>query len=69
MLGISQEELAVSAGVSAQTVINFEMEKHVPREDTLMRIQAALEERGCIFANGNRPTVTIDLSRAKPHVR
>ena len=64
MLRLSLEDLAAEAGVSAATIQNFEVGRHEPREDTLMRIQAALEARGIKFRNGDRPTVTLDKAKA-----
>lgn len=65
MLKMSQEELATAAGVGIQSVKRFEAGRIEPREDTIMRIQAALEERGIVFSNGDKPGVTLDLSRAR----
>lgn len=65
MLGWSQQDLAAASGIAVQTIANFEAERHTPREETLMRIQAALEERGIVFSNGNSPTVKLDPSRVK----
>lgn len=69
MLGLSQEDLATAAGVGVQTVIGFEMGTRSLREDTLLRIQAALEERGIVFTNGDEPGVKFVESRVKPHLR
>ena len=69
MLSMSREDLAVAAGVSPLTIFKFEQEKVEPKEETLMRIQAALEERGIVFTNGNTPGVKYDESRIKPHLR
>ena len=46
MLRLSLEDLAAEAGVSAATIQNFEVGRHEPREDTLMRIQAAGDDHG-----------------------
>lgn len=69
MLGLSQEDLARAAGVGIQTVIHFELGDRSPREDTIMRIQAALEDRGIVFTNGDEPGVKFVESRIKPHLR
>lgn len=65
MLRMSAEELGALAGVSGQTIQNFEVGRHTPTEDTLLRLQAALEERGIIFTNGDSPGVKLDRSRAR----
>ena len=65
MLGMSQQDLAAASGVAVQTIANFEAERHTPREETLYRIQAALEDRGIVFSNGNSPTVKLDPQRIK----
>lgn len=55
---MSQVELAEAAGVSADTVNRFERGKTPPlKEDSLLRIQAALEHCGIEFLNGGRPGV------------
>lgn len=64
MLHISQADLAQAAGISEDTIRFFEKGRTTPREETLLRIQAALEERGIIFTNGDRPGVILDRSRA-----
>ncbi len=66
MLRMSQADLAKVSGVSENTINNFEGGRTSSlREETLWRIQTALEERGIIFHNGGRPTVTLDRSIAK----
>jgi DNA-binding XRE family transcriptional regulator len=58
LLGMSQVDLAEAAGVSADTVNRFEREKAPPlKEDSLWRIQAALEQCGIEFMNSGRPGV------------
>ena len=66
MLRMSQADLARVSGVSENTINNFESGRtSALREETLWRIQTALEERGIIFHNGGRPSVTLDRSIAK----
>lgn len=69
LLNLSQQELADAAGVGIQTVYSLEGDKHTPREDTLMRLQAALEERGIVFLNGESPGVRLDPTRIRPPLR
>lgn len=58
LLGMSQADLAEAAGVSADTVNRFEREKTPPlKEDSLWRIQTALEQCGIEFMNSGRPGV------------
>lgn len=64
MLRMSLAELASAAGVNEATIRNFEAGRNVPREDTLWKLQAALEQRGIIFSNGDKPTVTLDRSKS-----
>lgn len=59
MLGLSQAELADAAGVSENTIRFFESGKNIPKEDTLWRIQAALERMGIEFMNGDSPGVRL----------
>lgn len=64
MLKMSRAELAAAAGVAEKTIWNFEEGGRVPHDDTLLKIQDALERRGIIFHNGGKPTVTLDSERA-----
>ena len=69
MLRMSQEDLAEAAGVGVRSIRRFELGEVEPREDTMMRIQAALEDRGIVFTNGDEPGVKFVESRVKPHLR
>ena len=65
MLKMSQADLAAAAGVSENTIRFFESGRTTNlRDETLWRIQTALEQRGIIFHNGGTPSVTLDRSRA-----
>lgn len=64
MLKMSRAELAAASGVAEKTIWNFEEGGRVPHGDTLQKIQEALERRGIIFHNGDKPTVTLDPERA-----
>ena len=65
MLKMSQADLAAAAGVSENTIRFFESGRTTNlRDETLWRIQTALEQRGIIFQNGGTPSVTLDRSRA-----
>lgn len=64
MLKMSRAELAAASGVAEKTIWNFEEGGRVPHEDTLKKLQEALERRGIIFHNGDKPSVTLDPERA-----
>lgn len=59
-LDLEQEELAKLAGLSRPTVSAFENSKVRTYERTRAAIQAALETRGIVFTNGDRPGFYID---------
>jgi transcriptional regulator with XRE-family HTH domain len=61
---MTQEELAKAAGVSNDTISLFETGQTTPQDATLAKIQKALEDRGIIFSNGDKPSVTLDRSQA-----
>jgi transcriptional regulator with XRE-family HTH domain len=61
---MSQEDLGKAAGVSPQTIKLFETRRTAPREETLQRIREALERRGIIFSNGDKPGVKLDPEKA-----
>lgn len=63
MLKMSRADLAAASGVAEKTIWNFEEGGRVPHEDTLHKIQEALERRGIVFHNGGKPTVTLDPER------
>lgn len=48
-LGLSQEQLAVKAGISFSTLQNFESKAAAPQLDTLESLRAALEAEGVEF--------------------
>ncbi|AYG95612.1 XRE family transcriptional regulator [Brevundimonas naejangsanensis] len=61
-LGITQRELATLAGVSAQTVVDFERSARTPHRNNLVAIQAAFEARGLSFMTREGIITQIDLS-------
>lgn len=63
MLGMTQADLARAAGVDENTIQFFESGRTVPREETLLKIQEALERRGIILTNGDKPSVTFDPAK------
>jgi len=63
LLNWSQDQLALAADVTAQTVKNWENEHHLPRQATMDRVREAIEARGVEFTNGGQPGVRF---KAKP---
>lgn len=63
-LGLSQEELAALAKVSARTIAHFEAGNRVPHDRTLRDLQRALEEMGIEFVFDGSVGVGIRASRA-----
>jgi transcriptional regulator with XRE-family HTH domain len=61
LIGLSQEDAALAAGVGIQTLIAFENGKRQPYARTLDAIRAALEAAGVIFvpSNGEGPGVRL----------
>ena len=59
MLSMTQAQLAREAGVSAATLSYFEDGERTPSEDTLLRIQSALEKHNIEFLNSGNPGVRI----------
>jgi len=63
-LGLDQRQLAQAAGLTGETISNFETGRHAPQESTRLAIQTALEVRGIVFTNGDRPGFYYDKDRA-----
>ncbi|WP_352549007.1 helix-turn-helix transcriptional regulator [Mesorhizobium sp. M0027] len=61
MLGWSQGELAVAAGVSRATIVDFERGARIPHRNNLDAIRSALEAAGVEFIpeNGSGPGVRL----------
>ncbi len=57
LLKMSRADLAEAASVSEVTIWHFETEKKIPRDETLLRIVAALEWMGIEFLNSGSPGV------------
>lgn len=62
---LQQDELANLAGVSANTVYNFEARRLKTRESTRVAIQQALEKSGVVFTNGDKPGFYLDKAAAR----
>ena len=63
-LGMDQAQLAGAAGLSRQAVVQFEKNQTVPHESTWVAIQNALEARGIVFTNGDKPGFYFDKDKA-----
>lgn len=67
LLRLSQEQLAKAAGITRPTLSEIENGKTVPHESTAEAIRAALERRGIVFTDGDRPTCYFDETKAEIH--
>ncbi len=59
MLGITQADLAVRAGISTTGLNNIETNSADSKASTLKAIRAALEKAGIEFPNGDQPGVRL----------
>lgn len=64
LLLMSLEDLAAAVGITSHSLTRIETGKAVARRQTLDAIRVALEQRGILFTNGDRPGVSLDRSRA-----
>jgi DNA-binding XRE family transcriptional regulator len=64
LLGMSQRTLASIVRVSVASLSAIENGHAQPRRQTATLISEALEARGIVFTNGDRPSVTLDRSKA-----
>jgi predicted transcriptional regulator len=62
-LRISQADLAKIADVSDTTVNMFEAGTRTPHESTRQKLQEALERRGIVFTNGDKPGFYFDKEK------
>lgn len=69
LLGLTQAELAQSAGVSEMTIVNFETGKHAPYASTVEKIQNELERRGIEFTNGTGIGIRLNYAKAAEFAR
>lgn len=63
-LGMSQEQLAKASGLSREGIVEFERAKTVAHDSTWDAIQTALEMRGIVFTNGDKPGFYFDKDKA-----
>ena len=57
LLGWSQEQLALAADVTGQTIRNWESGQTMPRPSTVENVRRVIEDRGVEFTNGGAPGV------------
>lgn len=63
-LEMKQKDLALAAGLSEHAIVDFESGKGSPHASTWEAIQTALESRGIVFTNGDRPGFYFDKEKA-----
>lgn len=63
VLRMTQDDMAKATGLTHTTIVNFESGK-THSEATRAAIQAALEARGIVFTNGDRPGFYLDRDKA-----
>jgi len=63
-LGLEQTQLAEAAGIAPATLSLFENGKRPAHESTREMIQQALEARGIVFTNGDKPGFYFDKEKA-----
>lgn len=63
-LGMDQAQLAQAAGLSRKAIVEFENGQTAPHESTWAAIQSALESRGIVFMNGDKPGFYFDKDKA-----
>ena len=57
LLGWTQRQLATAADVHLDTIVTWEHGEHEPRDSTIRRVVAVIEDRGVEFTNGGQPGV------------
>lgn len=60
---MDQEAIAKAAGIHTQTVYRMESATVAPHESTRLAYQEALEARGIVFTNGDKPGFYFDKDR------
>lgn len=67
-LGMTQEQLAKAAGLSRGVIAQAESLRTPLDEEKRIAIQTALERRGIVFTNGDKPGFYFDKDKADiPH--
>jgi len=63
-LNLDQEVIAAAAGIARASLSQIETGKVIPHESTREAIQRALEIRGIVFTNGDKPGFYFDKTKA-----
>lgn len=64
LLQMTQTQLARAAGIGESTLNAFEGGKRTLHDSNMEKIKDALERRGIVFTNGDKPGVYLDRSKA-----
>lgn len=62
-LRLTQDDLAKAAGVNRGTIVAFESGLRDPYVSSREKIQTALESRGIVFTNGDKPGFHFDKEK------
>ena len=65
-LGLTQGDLARIAEVGRGTLVAFEKGTRPPHESTVEKLQHAIELRGIVFTNGDKPGFYFDKTKGTP---
>ncbi|PSM31272.1 XRE family transcriptional regulator [Haliangium sp. UPWRP_2] len=60
---MDQAQLAQASGLSRKAIVEFEKGHTSPHEATWQAIQSALEARGIVFTNGDKPGFYFDKTK------
>ncbi|CDM61869.1 MULTISPECIES: helix-turn-helix domain-containing protein [Rhizobium] len=69
LIDFSRERLAISAGVSIETIVHFERKLAKPSEDDVFALQSALETAGAVFISDNGRGIGVRLKFTKSEAK
>ncbi|NLS07836.1 helix-turn-helix transcriptional regulator [Rhizobium sp. P32RR-XVIII] len=69
LIDFSRERLAVSAGVSIETIVHFERKLAEPTDDEVFALQSALEAAGAVFISDNGRGIGVRLKFTKSEAK
>ncbi|MBB4273431.1 helix-turn-helix domain-containing protein [Rhizobium mongolense] len=69
LIEFSRERLAISAGVSIETVMDFERKLAEPTDDEVLALQSALENAGAVFISDNGRGIGVRLKFTKSEAK
>ncbi|CAN7705208.1 helix-turn-helix domain-containing protein [Neorhizobium tomejilense] len=69
LVEFSCERLALSAGVSMESILHFEAKLSEPTDDEVSALQSALEEAGAVFIPDNGRGIGVRLKFSKSDAR